>query len=234
MLGLVNSTVQDMCIKEDIGYEAIMGMIDRHIQGEVHWDQFSQIEILGLDEISLKKGHSNFVTIVTGRLDDATVILGVLPDRKKTTVKAFLAGMPQNLRKTIKGVCSDMYEGFIQAAKEVVGKRGKVVMDRFHVAKLYRKGLDALRKQELKRLKSALSAEASKQLQGAMWALRQREAKATEEDKDLLERLFTHSPQLKVAYDLCKAFTEIFEKHIAKMKAKSQCKKWIQRVRDSQ
>ena len=108
----------------------------------------------------MKKGHSNFVTIVTGRLDDATVILGVLPDRKKTTVKALLAGMPQKLRKTIKAVCSDRYEGFIKAAKEVLGKRVKVVLDRFHVAKWYRKGLDVLRKQELKRLKSELSAEA--------------------------------------------------------------------------
>lgn len=234
LLGLVNSTVQDMCLKEDIGYEAIMGIINRHIQGEVDWGQFSQIEILGLDEISLKKGHSNFVAIVTGCLDDVTVILGVLPDRKKTTVKAFLAGMPQKLRKTIKAVCSDMYDGFIQAAKEVLGKRVKVVIDRFHVAKLYRKGLDALRKQELKRLKRELSEEAYKQLKGAMWALRKREAKVTEEEKDLLERLFVHAPQLKVAYDLCNALTEIFEKHMAKTKAKSQFKNWIQRVRDSQ
>ena len=45
LLGLVNSTVQDICLKEDIGYEAIMGILDRHIQGEVDWDQCSQIEV---------------------------------------------------------------------------------------------------------------------------------------------------------------------------------------------
>lgn len=182
----------------------------------------------------MKKGHSNFVTIVTGRLDNATVILGVLPDRKKTTVKAFLAGMPQKLRKTIKVVCSDIYDGFIQAAKEVLGTRVKVVIDRFHVAKLYRKGLDALRKQEIKRLKRELSAEEYKQLQGVMWALRKREAHVTEEDKDLLERLFVHSPQLKVAYDLCNALTGVFDKHMTKKRAKSQLKNWIKRVRGSQ
>ncbi len=234
LLALVNSTVQDVCLKEDIGYEAIMGIIDRHIQGEVDWDQLPQIEVLGLDEISLKKGHRNFVTIVTGRLDHATVILGVLPDRKKITVKAFLAGMPQKLRKMIKVVCSDMYDGFIQAAKEVLGTRMKVVIDRFHVAKLYRKGLDALRKQELKRLKRELSAEEYKQLQGVMWALRKREAHVTEEDKVLLERLFVHSPQLKVAYDLCNALTGVFDKHMTKRRAKSQLKNWTNRVRDSQ
>ena len=41
-----------------------------------------------------------------------------------------------------------MYEGFVNAAKEVFGKRVQVVIDRFHVAKLYRSSVDKLRKQE--------------------------------------------------------------------------------------
>ena len=93
--------------------------------------------------------------------------------------------MPRKLRKTINAVYADMYDGCIQAAQEVFGKRVKIVMDRFHVAKLYRKGLDTLRKQELQRLKQALSEEAYKPLQGVMWALRKREDNLTDEDKDL-------------------------------------------------
>jgi len=52
-----------------------------------------------------------------------------------------------------------MSEGCVNAAKEVLGKRVKLVIDRFHVAKLYRAGLDSLRKQELKRLKQTLAEE---------------------------------------------------------------------------
>jgi len=233
LLKLVNSTVQDVCMKEDIGYEAVMGMLDRHIQGEVDWNQFTRLDVLGLDEISLKKGHRDFVTIITGRLADETFILGVLADRKKSTVKTFLSGMPRKLRKTIQAVCSDMYDGFIHAAQEVFGKRVKIVIDRFHVAKLYRKGLDTLRKHELQRLKQELSAEEYKQLQGVMWALRKREDHLTDEDKDLLARLFVHAPLLKVAYELCNALTGIFEKRIGKRRAKSQLTDWIARVRAS-
>jgi len=83
----------------------------------------------------------------------------VLPDRKKSTVKSFLSGMPRKLRKTIKAVGADMYDGCIHAAQEVLGKRIQIVMDRFQVAKLYRKGLDTLRKQELQRLKRERSEE---------------------------------------------------------------------------
>jgi hypothetical protein len=46
-----------------------------------------------------------------------------------------------------------MYDGFINAAKEVFGKKVCIVADRFHVAKLYHDGLEDLRKKELRRLK---------------------------------------------------------------------------------
>ena len=45
----MNSTVQDVCIKEEMGYEAVMGILDRHIQGEVDWNQFVRLDVLGVD-----------------------------------------------------------------------------------------------------------------------------------------------------------------------------------------
>ena len=186
--------------------------------------------MIGLDEISLKKGHRDFVAIITGRLETETVILGVLPDRKKATVKAFLSGIPQRVRQTIHSVCTDRYEGFVNAAKEVFGKRVKIVIDRFHVAKLYRSGLDSLRKHECKRLKQELSAEAYGQLQGAMWALRKSEEQLTDADKDMLVCLFEHAPCLKMAYEFCHEFTSIFDMQLSKREGKRQIWKWRHKV----
>ena len=80
-----------------------------------------------------------------------------------------------------------MYDGFIYAAKEVFGTKIKIIIDRFHVAKLYRKGLDTLRKQELRRLKHELSEEAYKPLHGVMWILRKTEDDLTAEDHATLD-----------------------------------------------
>jgi transposase len=175
MLQLINSTVKDVSIKENVGYEAVMGTIDRHISHTIDWTVFTYLDVIGIDEIALKKGHKDFVTIVTSRIKDETIILGVVKGRKKKTVKAFLQMIPRYLRQSVHSVCCDMYDGFINAAKEVFGKRMKIIIDRFHVAKLYRKGLDNLRQKELRRLKESLSEEAYKHLQGAMWALRKSE-----------------------------------------------------------
>ena len=42
LLSLVNSTIQDVSIKEEIGYEAIMGVIDRHLDREINWEDITQ------------------------------------------------------------------------------------------------------------------------------------------------------------------------------------------------
>ena len=153
---LINSTISDVSYKEGIGEGVIRRLLDRYIEAEIDWNEVDSLDQLGIDEISLKKGHKDFVTIVTSRSSQGCIkLLGVLKDRKKATVITFFKSIPKALRKTVKSISSDFYEGFINAAKKVFGKRIRVVIDRFHLAKLYRKGLDSLRIKEMKRLKKA-------------------------------------------------------------------------------
>jgi len=233
LLACVNSTVSDVSIKEHLGYEAVRGIIDRYIAKGVDWATIKKLEVIGLDEIALKKGHQDFVTIVTSRIGQETVILGVLEDRKKETVKQFLMSIPKQLRKQVRVVCSDMYDGFINAAKEVFGKRIQIVVDRFHVAKLYGNGLDELRKKEWKRLKKTLSKEDYKKLKGAMWILRKRPENLTLEDREILERLFEYSPQLQHAYRLKNELTNIFDADLPRRRAQQRITGWMNRVKAS-
>jgi len=230
---LTGSTVENVSEQERIGYGAVMGMIRRHVQANVDWDEIDCLEQLGLDEISLKKGHKDFVVIVSARIGQELKILAVLKDRKKKTVKKFLSRIPKRLVKTIRSVCSDLYDGFINAAKEVFGTRIRVVADRFHVAKLYRKGLDSLRKQELKRLRGELSEEEYKELKGAMWVLRKNNKDLSQDNKALLEKLFKHSPVLETAYRLQNDLTGIFEMELSRSGGKRRIKNWMRRVEES-
>lgn len=234
LLSLVNSTVYDVSRKAGLGYEAVMGIIDRYVSQEVEWREFQELGVVGIDEISLTKGHRDFVTIVTARLATGeTQVLGVLEGRKKAPVKAFFYSIPNKLRKTIRVVCSDLYEGYINAVKEVLGKGVQIVVDRFHVAKLYRKGLDALRKKELKRLKKAVTEEEYKGFKGVMWLLRKRPDQLTEEESGVLKSLFSYSPLLGSAYVFCYTLTGIFEAHITKREATLQLLAWKQLVQES-
>jgi transposase len=134
LFALIGRTVEEVSVQEGIGYGAVMGIIRRHIQSEVDWDKITKLEQLGMDEISLKKGHKDFVSIASARVDGHIELLAVLKDRKKATVKEFLQSIPDRLKKTVKSVCCDLYDGYINAAKEVFGKHTRIVVDRFHVA----------------------------------------------------------------------------------------------------
>jgi transposase len=136
LVQLVHATVEDVSLKEEIGYKALEGIVDRWISREVNWAEVKGMKILGLDESALKKGHRDFVVIVTARSAAGEVkVLAVLPDRKQETVQAFLASMPQRVKRAIRTVCTDLYEGFLTAVKEVLD-HAQVVADRYHVAKL--------------------------------------------------------------------------------------------------
>ena len=139
LLQLVHSTVEDVRIKEQTSYDRVLGVMERQIEAETDWSRYNTIGRLGLDEIALKKGHRDYVTIVTGRLaNDQIVLLGVLPDRKKDTVVEFLRSIPIRLVKTINTVCCDMYEGYTEAVREELPK-AKIVIDHFHVVQHYSK-----------------------------------------------------------------------------------------------
>jgi transposase len=229
LLQLVHATVEEVSIKEEIGYKAVEGSVDRWIRREVNWAEVKKVKILGLDEIALKKGHRDFVGIVTARAAGEVKVLAVVPDRQKETVKAVLASMPKAVQGAIRTVCTDLYEGFINAVKEVLGK-AQVVADRYHVAKLYRACADHLRKQELRRLKKALAQEHDDEIKGALWPFRKRPADLEADEQALLQRLFAYSPELNRAYTYREQLTAIFEQDLSKEEAQQEIKKWRWRV----
>ncbi len=230
---LINSTIADVSLKQGISEEAVEGIIDRHIKPSVDWEIFEELGKLGLDEIALKRGHKDFVVIVTTQWEDGgVVILAVLADRKKETVKTFLKTIPARLQKTIKRVCTDMYDGYINAVKEELPD-ADVVVDRFHVAKAYRECADEARKSELKKLKQELSETEYDQLKGLMWPFRYNADDLDEDTKARLEKFFQYSPQLRMAYDFREELTAIFEKLLTKQDAKAAIEDWKARVSKS-
>ena len=71
---LINSTILDVSIKEDMGYKAIESIVDRYIESEIDWNKVNVIGLLGLDEISLKKGYQDYVTLITSKTKDGVKV----------------------------------------------------------------------------------------------------------------------------------------------------------------
>ena len=233
LLELVNSTIQDVAKKHGVTYDVVRGVLKRYVRGEVDWSQIKVLRILGLDEISLLKGHADFVTIVSAQDEQGNpVVLAVLKGREKKTVVDFLKTIPARLQKTIKEVCTDLYEGFINAVEEVL-PQAKLVADRYHIAKLYRAAVDQLRKIEMKELKQVLKQEEYAGLKGVLWMLRKRSESLEPEEKEILDLLFDASPLLRKAYHLREKLTRIFDKEHSKESGRRAIRRWMAEVRES-
>ena len=140
------------------------------------------------------KGHSDLVTLVSAHDERGRpIVLVVLEGCEKQRLVDFLKTIPKRLQDTVKGVCTDLYDGFIHAAQEVL-PQAPIVADRFPVTKLYRAAVDALRKTELKALKGVLTKEDYAGLKGVLGALRKSSENLAPEEHALLNRLFEASP----------------------------------------
>ena len=238
MLQLVNSTVEDVSRKDKVGYDAVDGAVERCIQTGVNWAEFAELEVIGIDEIALKKGRRNFVAIVTTQQADGRVkLLGVLADRQKETVRQFLEHIPKRLRKTMKQACTDMWDGYVNAVEEFGAAHSEVsievVIDRFHVAKNYRECVDQVRKQECRRLKKELPEPDYEELKGVMWIVRKNNVSLTPNERKKLRRLFEFSPELKLAYSFREELNSIFEMLLTKEEGKERLLKWRDKVQRS-
>jgi transposase len=81
---LIGSTIEDVGLKEKVGYDAIVGALRRRVPTAVNWEEVANLGTVGIDEIAMKKGHRSYAAVVTARQDDGEiVILAVLEERKK-------------------------------------------------------------------------------------------------------------------------------------------------------
>jgi transposase len=164
----------------------------------------------------------------SGRLQ----VLAVLPNRLKATVVAWLKTIPETHRQQIRSVCTDMWEGYVTAVEEEL-PHATIIIDRFHVARHYRDGVDTLRKQEVKRLRTTLPEEQHDDLKHILWPSRKPPQALEPSEQKQLERFFVHSPALKQAMELREELTHIFDTARSKADGVRRIAFWRERVTKS-
>ena len=186
------------------------------------------MRVLGIDEIAMRKGHRNYVCVLTDI--DRKCVIEVLENRLKTTVVAYLAAIPESVRNSIRYVSIDMWEGYYQAVIEALPKRVKIVIDRFHVMKQLNHALTNCRR-ELQR--SMNSKEERDELKGLRWVLVTNECNLDEEQKSQLKELYEKCPELKTCHLLKEEFRRIFEEETSRKQAKKKLDAWKIRVKET-
>jgi transposase len=117
--------------------------------GLVH-DVWTDVRTVGVDEIAWRKGHS-YLTMVYQLDEDRKRLLWVAQDREKISLEKFFNLLGKEQSEDIDFVCSDMWGPYL----DVIAERAPQavhVLDRFHIMRLINKGIDEVRREEVKEL----------------------------------------------------------------------------------
>jgi len=143
---LIGSTEEEVARRLGISAETVGRIVKNQLQDARAIDPGRVIRDVGMDEISLKKRHKLYVTLLTDLTDpERPRLLAVKPGRDEAAGRACLECLSAEQRAQVTSYRVDMGAAFNAACAAGLPK-AKGVIDRFHVAKLWNEALDGLRK----------------------------------------------------------------------------------------
>lgn len=167
---------------------------------------------MSIDEVSLRKGHQGFVTVVSDV--DTGDLLEVINSHKQEDIIETLREVDIEVREAVKEVSIDMWGGYAQVIREIF-PNAKIVYDRFHVMKQVNS--------ELNRVRRA----AGITTKGSRGLLLSNGRDLDENGKKKLAEILRQSPSLGMAYELKEELWRIYEERTTMKEGRRKIEKWL-------
>ena len=135
-------------------------------------------------------------------------VLDVLENRDKASVRVYLeAGKANGLFAHLEEVTTDMWDGYVEAVKEVFAATVRVTIDRFHVMKNFQEHLTDARRQ----IQRELSKDEAAALKGTRWLWVTNAENLDADQRAELEQLKQRFPRLRVLVQQRETLRQLFE-----------------------
>jgi transposase len=141
---LIGSNEEEVARRLGISAETV-GLIVRNQLADARAKQVDPQRVItdvGIDELSLKKRHKLFVTILTDLTDpQRPEVLAVAEGRDEAAGRRCLEKLSEGQRRQVQAYRADMAPAFHAACRGLL-PNAKAVVDRFHVAKKFNEAVD--------------------------------------------------------------------------------------------
>ena len=145
---LIGSNEEEVARRLGISAETV-ALIVRHQLADAKSkaiDPQRVITDVGIDELSLKKRHKLYATILTDLTNpDQPQVLAVADGRDEAAARKCLEKLAAAQRQQVQTYRADMAQAFHNACRDLL-PNAKAVVDRFHVAKKFNEAIDGQRK----------------------------------------------------------------------------------------
>jgi transposase len=136
-----------------LSWDEMHGIMERAVARGLKRRAAETIRHLGVDEKAFRKGHS-YVTLVNDL--ERSRVLYVAEERKQSSLDGFWPTLSAEQMASIEAVAMDMWDPYVASTRaHLPAAEGKMVFDKFHVAKHLGEAVDQVRRREHKRLKAS-------------------------------------------------------------------------------
>jgi transposase len=143
---MIGSNEQEVARRLGISAETVARIVKLQVSPAKTVDPQRVITDVGMDEISLKKRHKLYVTILTDLTrPEQPEVLAVMPGRDEAAATQCLECLTLQQRRGVRSYRVDMGPAYNSVCAKLLPKAAGVI-DRFHVAKLFNDAIDGERK----------------------------------------------------------------------------------------
>lgn len=131
-----------------LDWKVVATVVKRVVEEGLKLRKVKTLHILGIDEVSRKKGH-RYLTLVYDLKRGKLLWVGL--DRKQETLDEFFRWLGKRRARTLRAICLDMWAPYL-ASVQHHAPQATLVFDRFHVVQHLNRAIDEVRRAEVRRL----------------------------------------------------------------------------------
>lgn len=206
--------------RERLHPETVKGIFQRWAKRAEKKRSHLQVHCLGVDEISLRKGHQQFALVLSDL--ERHCVLAILPERSQKAFEDWLMGLSEADRQAIRLVGMDMWGPYRGVVRSKLS-HAEIVADRFHVMKHLNEALAKIRRN----LQAKADHDSYQRLKGIRWILVRRRAELKPEEEAKLQTALDAFPELRTAYLLKERFVAIADKIQDRAQAERFLRAWV-------
>jgi transposase len=198
------ATIQDVARETHLNWKTVKALEMQYMQEQLRRAGTPRPRVIGLDEISIRKGHS--YRIVVSDLERQRPIWFGGWDRSELSLNRFFTELGPRKSARIQLAVMDMWKAFENATHQHA-PAAKVLFDKFHVLRHLGEALDKVRKSEYKRL----TGRDRRFIKGQKYALLSHRENLTVEGRQGLQLLLRANKRLHTAYVLKETFGQLWD-----------------------
>lgn len=196
-------TVQDVAKEFKLDWHTVKALDKEYMEEQLCRNPVAAPGVIGIDEISLKKGH--VYRIVVSDLERRKPIWFGGADRSEASLDQFYQQLGAKKTKKIRLTVMDMWKAFEASTKKNVPKAA-ILYDKFHVMRHLGEALDKVRKMEYARL----SDQDRSYIKGQKYTLLSNRENLTLDGRKGLKKLLLANKRLNAAYLLKESFGQLW------------------------